>query len=381
MMTLGMSAVAFAEPPTPVQAEPVIESMGQDGRIYNGKADDDNPTFKIDVSRLSLKFGDGRSALAYCIELSRTLNRPPKYTETGWEESGIANLSKVQWVLTHAYPNVSVDALAAAAGATKPTAPQGKQFTEENLRNFAYAATQAAIWSFSDSERFALAAPSDEAMRKVLAGKAKGDQFDWERFVAYYPFIVKLHKYLTSSAKDEKEPTTLAINPASAKGNVGAMAGPFTVVSNVGEVELTATGGTLVDKDRKAVTKLNNGDKFYVDCKAEGTVKIEGKSKFNVPIGRVFSYKKRGPKDSGAQADEPEAQILTRHGGKSPQKLILAGYAGKELTATAAATCAAAPGLPVTGAPVAGTVAAGMVLLATGAGLFFVRRRRIRFTA
>jgi LPXTG-motif cell wall-anchored protein len=84
-----------------------------------------------------------------------------------------------------------------------------------------------------------------------------------------------------------------------------------------------------------------------------------------VPIGRVFVFT---PKE--------------KTGDQHKQKIILAGHAGKELTASAEATCTkAAGGLPVTGAPVAGTVAAGFALLSAGAGLFLVRRRRIKFTA
>jgi TQXA domain-containing protein/LPXTG-motif cell wall-anchored protein len=340
VVALGLSGVAKAadEPLTgKVHEGPVL------GVVLNAK-NPQHPVVSVERITLTLK-GSEKPVLTYCIDFGHPIDSEKPYTETGWTESKVANLAQVQWILTNSFPSASPEALFKAAGVTLPEGADGEAL--------AYVATQAAIWSFSDADKFAL-------FKLPATGTAGVPQGFTAGVVAKYRAISALYDYLTKNAKAESEPAPLSITPATATGNVGTKVGPFTVNSAVGDVELTATGtaGALVDDKGQAVTKVKNKAKVFVDCKSAGTVKIDGKVKFDVPLGRVFVA--RRPNDN--------------------QKLILAGHAGKEQTASATATCTAVPVLPKTGAPVVGTVAAGFVLLGTGAGLFLVRRRRIRFT-
>jgi TQXA domain-containing protein/LPXTG-motif cell wall-anchored protein len=321
------------------------------GAIFNGRS---GTSTQVNVERLRLALnGIDEPVLVYCVGFGRPIDGEKTYTETGWTESTVKGLAKVQWILNHSYPAMSAKDAFDAAGIETGNA------SDELLGKLAYMATQAAIWSFSDDDKFALGALPDNPDAVEAAAQATG--LTVPVYSAAYAVVTRLYEYLTKNAKAEPEPAKLSITPATATGQVGTKVGPFTVNSAVGEVDVTATGtaGTLVDDKGKPVTKVPNKGKFFVDCKADGTVKIDGKVKFNVPLGRVFTVR--------------QAERF--------QKLILAHHAGREQTASATATCTAKPALPVTGAPVVGTVAAGFVLLGTGAGLFMIRRRRIRFTA
>jgi hypothetical protein len=129
-----------------------------------------------------------------------------------------------------------------------------------------------------------------------------------------------------------------------------------------GALDLTATGGKIVDSGGGPVNSLPNGGKFWVTSETAGNVTIDATGSGQVPTGRVFTA-----------LDGPNTH----------QKLILAAVAGAPLSAKASATVTAKPpGLPVTGASLTGAVVAG--LMPTLGGVLLVttiRRRRIRFTA
>ncbi|MFG1880602.1 Cys-Gln thioester bond-forming surface protein [Micromonospora sp. NPDC049102] len=330
------------------------------------------------TAALALKI-DGKLVPAFCIDYRTSVKLDGKYEEGTWDESEVKNLGKVQWVLTHGYPNADSTKLLAAAGVT---AKIGKK----QLDNLLYFGTQTAIWHFSDGIE--------------LGAWEKGLQPPNQ-----YEVITKVRDYLVNNATDQPEPRAeLSVDPASATATVGGKAGPFTVKGPAGTITVAATGGTAVDAEGKPVTTTTNGGQFWLAAEAAGTVNVTLTAQDSVSFGRVFLF--TGPKKA--------------------QKLILGGSTGATVTARAAATFTAVPttppatpsatpsaspspttpeatpsesaqpaspapstspasnggGLPLTGSPIATAATAGLLLLAAGAvTILVVRRRKVRFTA
>ncbi|MGS2613421.1 thioester domain-containing protein [Micromonospora sp. LZ34] len=359
-LALGFAAPAAAEAPATGVAKSVPGSKVT--LLLDGKAKA--------TSALALEI-DGKTVPAFCIDYHTNVAINGEYKEGTWDESQVDNLGKVQWVLTHGYPNADPAKLLAAAGATVPA--------KADADKLLYFGTQTAVWHFSDEIELGAWVEG-----KGLLGKKQ------------YDVVKKVHDYLVANATDQPEPKAeLTVDPASAKATAGEKAGPFTVKGPAGEIALKVTGGVAVDAQGKPVTTTTNGGQFWLTAEGAGEVDVTLSAEDSVSFGRVFLY-------TGGRA----------------QKLILGGSAGETVTAKAAATFTAAPStpttsptpstpaetpspsapadspapstspasnggnLPLTGSPIATAITAGLVLLAAGAvTVLVVRRRKVRFTA
>jgi len=364
---LTFSGAGVAAAATPVTGTQVyIDNVQAAAKVINqkDKAGGQHPNgTEVGAPRLGLKVaGATEPVLAYCIDYRHNIGTTD-YVEGTWAPNKNntptpEELSQVQWVLTHSYPTLDVNAVFAASKAAKPANTDPALLTK-----LVYAGTQTAIWSLTDDDVFQL---REDNNGFNTAPNAAADE---------YAVIVAIHDYLVAASKSPAQDPQpkLVITPGTLSGVVGAKIGPFTIESGGGLATLTATGGKLVDADGKAVTELPNGGKFYVVADAAGPVTVTAKGSGSVPIGRVF-VAKVGPNQN--------------------QKLILAGVAGTPLETTATVTVTQAPSpspsasvpptphLPVTGVKLTGAITAGGLLVAGGVVLLMVvRRRRVKFTA
>ncbi|MEZ0095778.1 Cys-Gln thioester bond-forming surface protein [Streptacidiphilus sp. EB129] len=237
----------------------------------------------LDAGTVALTQG-GQTMAVYCIDLHHGTEAGVKYTETGWDQSTLSdnpNRGKIQWILQHSYPVVSADALA-------------KQLNVEGLsEDQAAAATQAAIWHFSDN---ADATPEDAT-------------------------AAQLTSWLETNAVPVTEPKpSLQLAPASVAGKSGEKIGPVTVTTSANSVDLSLTapaGVSLVDQNGAAASKAVNGEKLYVKVPAgaaAGKATVTATTTTDLPVGRAFKA-----------VDG------------SSQTMILAGTAPVEVTAAAEA--------------------------------------------
>ncbi|KWV31642.1 thioester domain-containing protein [Micromonospora rifamycinica] len=382
LVTGGALVLAVAGP---AAAEPTVKGVA---RAVPGTS----VTLKLDgraqkTSALALELKDG-TVPVFCIDFHTPVARDGEYAEGTWSQSEVKNLGRVQWVLTHGYPNADRAKLLAAAGATLPAG-----LSDTRRDTLLYFGTQTAVWHFSD-------------------GVALGEWTRGLTAAAEYDVIRRVHDYLVRNATDQPEPKAeLSLDPASATATTGGRAGPFTVHGPSGEIALKVDGGTAVDADGRTVGTTTNGGRFWLTATAAGRVTVTVSAPDSVSFGRVFLFS----------------------GGKNAkQKLILGGSTGTSVTAAAAASFAAAPaspspsatpsgspspspspsasvespspsapaessspaspapstspasnggGLPLTGSPIAMAALAGLALLAFGAvAVLLVRRRKVRFT-
>lgn len=336
-------------------------------KIFNTIPDDGNAVVHV-FSGLRLN-----GKVVYCIDLGRNNDNGDSYAEAA-SVSGPTDAEKTaaeaaRPILEHGFGLVDLDDLLRAAGVNTDG------LSKEDQEIAAIAGTQTAIWNTVAPTKFSLLTTQPDenqidAIVKSVADYKFGPDgkrtFDLKWWKPQFAAIQKVYLYLT---KGKWASASLAIAPADASGKVGSKVGPFTVKSSgVGDADLTAsTGGILVDKDGKPVTKLADGGQFFVDCKAEGTVTIDAKAKLKAASVAVWHGWSNADKVGKINSDRQTVVMPVE----------------KELVAHATANCTAAPvGLPVTGAPVIGMIVAGVTLLLTGVGLFFIRRRRqVRFTA
>ncbi|MEU8619441.1 Cys-Gln thioester bond-forming surface protein [Streptomyces sp. NPDC048623] len=216
---------------------------------------------KVSAGLFEMDVESGGSIQTYCIDLYTGAKTGQEYKEVGWDQSSLHNnqdAGKIRWILQNSYPQVNdLASLAKKAGA--------KKLTERT----AAAATQAAIWHFSD---------------KVEAVPVNAE-------------AAKLTKYLEEKAVGLDEPTaSLSLSPASVSGKAGGRLGPVTVNTNSGTAKVSLAPGApagvkIVDKDGKAVTDVADGSKVYFDVPAgtaDGTAELNVEANTTVPIGRAF---------------------------------------------------------------------------------------------
>ncbi|MEY9965853.1 TQXA domain-containing protein/LPXTG-motif cell wall-anchored protein [Streptacidiphilus sp. MAP12-16] len=200
----------------------------------------------------------GQTLAVYCIDLHHGTHNGVDYSETGWDQSTLSNnpdRGKIQWILEHSYPVVSASSLAAQLNLNKLSEDQ------------AAAATQAAIWHFSDQ---ADAQPTDKSAGKLTA-------------------------WLESNAVNTAEPApSLQLSPASVAGKSGEKIGPVTVTTSASSVDLqlnAPSGVKLVNQNGTTATKATNGEKLYVQVPAgaaTGSAQLTASTTTALPVGRAF---------------------------------------------------------------------------------------------
>ncbi|MFF0294842.1 Cys-Gln thioester bond-forming surface protein [Kitasatospora sp. NPDC004615] len=246
----------------------------------------------------------------YCIDLLNDTLKTATYHETDWASTSLSQPEKVkakagpkiQWILEHSFPNIDEVALSKASGIDGLT------------KDDAAAATQVAIWHFSD--------PNVPV-----------------RLVADRPTTKKLIDWLIAQAEakggaEEPKPS-LALNPGSVAGKSGETLGPITVTTGGGAADVavaldkkgTDAGVTLVDKSGAAVKTAKNGDQLFAKVPAgadAGTATISADASATIKLGRAF---------------------VGDDNGKHSQTLILAG--SNKVKVNALATLAWAPTGPI----------------------------------
>lgn len=250
---------------------------------------------------------DGGGTLrTYCIDIHNPTQQAAKYQETPWSGtslSGNPDAGKIRWILEHSYPQVNdLTALAKSAG-----------LKGQLTNGTAAAATQVAIWRFSDHVQV----DAVDGQAKALA--------DW----------------LSKSAQNVAEPkASLTLDNPAVSGKAGTKLGPVTVRTNADKVtvtpseELKAAGIKVVDKAGKTVTGAKNGSQLFFDVPAgaqPGSGSLTVQATTQVPVGRAF-----------ASESKSQTQILAGSSDSTVSAVAKATWAKKGAipALTAAKNCA-----------------------------------------
>jgi TQXA domain-containing protein/LPXTG-motif cell wall-anchored protein len=338
----------------------------------------------IPTSLLGFTLSDGTQLGMYCVEIHTDIDEEHDMVERPWddypnEDSPFNdNRAEINWVLHHGYPAKSLEALTAQF----PDAHDGIDALE------AIAATQAAVWHYSDG--------TDLDRDDPLSGDGS-DEEDAADALALYDYLTGDE----NTGIGEQPSPTLSVSPAELSGAAGERIGPFTVTTSGTIEELTANlpdGVRITDVDGTELTAatIANGTELYLDVPegaADGDGSFELKVSAAVDTGRLF--------------------VGEDYDANPTQSLIVAKSEKTTLTAGASADWAAAPTTPPTstttttttstttvpptttttdtpapqpknddlaetGASVFAPILIGLVLVGAGIGAMFVVRRRKR---
>lgn len=346
---------------------------------------------KVGTYLIGLDLSDHSHVQTYCIQLTVGLKSEIGMTEVGWDlfpdlKAGFHKNSKfVNWVLHNSYPAQSdLTVLATAAGV------KGSLSAAD-----AIAATQAAVWHFSDG------ASLDVSVHSAA--------------------ITALYAYLTGGANvGLDQPTGNIQPPAGAQLSISphtlpattltvgkdTLVGPFTVTTNFTDtssftitsqlpagVKLTDKSGTAID-----VAHIGSTPVYFDVPKGESTG--SGTFTLSAPstIGRLFvgsqgitqslivawssvsdkvttSWKAGLPVPGGSGAGGPSASSSAPT--SAPTSSVASSPTAASTTA-APVVANASNNLPYTGVSVIGPIALAVVLIGAGGAFLLIQRRRGR---
>ncbi|WP_017614792.1 thioester domain-containing protein [Nocardiopsis salina] len=375
----GLSATAAAALAfglaAPAAADPAQTYEGAARAQYTGNAEGGESVTmtggEITTNLFRLEQDDGEAFTAYCIDFETNILGGAWYLEDEWAnypgQGDFAEPGKVHWLLQHGYPSVTADELAADAGVTEVG-------DEEAL-----AATQAAIWHFSNDEDLEKGSDNVEAV---------------------YDHLVAAAEPLPQGEPD----ASLSVSPEDATGQSGETVGEFTISTSTEAVpvDLSAPEGVeLVDtRTGEAVDTVTDGSTvgFAVPEDAEpGEASFALETTSTVEQGRLFK---------GEDANEPTQTLITAE----DSEVAVSAAAGVEWSEADEPAPEPEPEpepekpeepeptpepsdepeddkpapedekgeqeLPVTGGALAGLVAAGIAALGAGGGALYLSRKR-----
>ncbi|MDA1360638.1 Cys-Gln thioester bond-forming surface protein [Glycomyces luteolus] len=349
LLAVLAGAPAHAQETEPVSGD-VVAAPGLElrGRFAEERYD-------VWANVLGLKPHGGEETLVvYCIDIHTPLDTESPYAEGDWEESEVANLEEVRWVLFSGYPSVGAADLIEAAGAEV-----NPDWSDEEAAEVAYAGTQAAVWHFTDGW--------DLLEDNPVKGGNNGED----------EAVLAVYEHLTEEPGRVPDPSefTVDLEGEESASFKDERFGPYTIRSNAGPVELSAEGGRLETESGDEAQSLKDGEQFWIVLD-EGTneITVEGTAAYDLPVGRVFMAT-----DDEALTGDPANPMTV---GDS-QKLILAQPREGEIPAewrfaldAPESSEAPKPQLPATGSSLSIAFAAGLALMVGGMTVIVLGKRR-----
>ncbi|HEX7302860.1 thioester domain-containing protein [Lentzea sp.] len=386
------AALSFSALPAHAEVKITPDRGGQE-QGHDVWLKDGDKAQKQGTSVIKLRIEDDKdrtNVLAYCVELPTPLKDGDVLKEVPWDKHPNPNTKfkgdnpgKVLWILNRSYPNKSVEDIRKTFGIAK--------LDKQDV----IAATQAALWHFSDNAEL----------------DVKGKKNDAE--------VVELYNKFVTDAKVEQAPKpTLEIDPASQSGKAGQKIGPFKVTTTASEVKLTANlpeGVTIVDASGNplAVQKKNDelavkgtGDKvseFFVSVPEgtkDGNATFKLSAEAEIALGRLF-VSHNGQDDNVAQSlvvaqpqkakvqkeakvdwktevvpTQPSSTSPTTPSSTTPSSSTPATTPSSSTPANPAPGGSTDDNLASTGASILWPLVGGLVLVGAGVGALFVVRRK-----
>ena len=311
---------------------------------------------------LGLRPHGGEETLqVYCIDIRTDLDQESPYTEGDWEESGVANLEKVRWVLFNGYPNVTAEALLAEAGA-EPAA----DWDETDAERVAYAGTQAAVWHFTDD--FTL-----DTAEAVIGGSEEQSAG-----------VAAIYDHLTANAGRVPDPSEfyIELNGVEEASYEDERFGPYTIRSTAGPVTMSAEGGDLIDAEGREIDVLDDGEDFFIVLD-EGSeqITVTAHASYDLPVGRIFMATTHeslsGEAAEPVKSSDSQMLILAQpRAAEIPAEWAFALQLPEEEPPAETTPEVAQPKLPATGTSLTTAFAAGLALLIGGLTVLTLAKRR-----
>ncbi|MBM2618839.1 thioester domain-containing protein [Actinoplanes sp. LDG1-06] len=334
------------------------------------------------VRGLEMTVDGGQVVPAFSLSFRPAFTGEIDYSDATWAESGVGNISNVQWILEHGFPSGNRADLIAAAGVRVP--PGVSKATVDQLLRLG---TQAAVWHQTNNV----------TLNAWRAGAGLGAENQ-------YAVIKKVYDYLTrvDIALFQPQRTVTIIEPGYADGPDLAVNGPGGLIKIEVEDGYAITDGRF-EGGTWLVTQVRNGGGFLMASTERGVpAKVTATAPHAVTPGQVFVAEggSAQPLTPAVAYGEPVSATFEKQygvwSGPAPTPSPTAPAAGPTTPPTSSSPAAPATtaaggeggeggeggGLPVTGAPTGAALTGGAALLVAGAVLLFlVRRRRLSFSS
>jgi TQXA domain-containing protein/LPXTG-motif cell wall-anchored protein len=318
----------------------------------------------------SMKLSNGSTLKLYCVQITVGLRTDVDMVERPWSKYPATNSpfeknsAKINWVLHNGYPGIKLDALG------KALEKQGVKAHDGISEREAIAATQAAVWHFSDGVNLDATKP----LAEENSADANAD-------------VAALYGYLTGDQNKgigEQPKPTLNIAADKTEGAAGSKIGPFSVATSGDITALTSQlpeGVKITDADGKELkaADVKDGSKLYVDVPAgtkPGKGAFELKASGELDTGRLFvaeNYEKK-PAQSLIVADSEKTEVTANAAASWSE----AGSTPSTAPSTPAGSTGGGGDLANTGVDAAVPFTVGGLLLGGGALMLLVNRRRSR---
>lgn len=386
LMTAALPAAAVPVKIIPIERnDPDFEKHHEEG-IELGLKGEERDWFDANLIPLYvIENGEKTVVKAYCVELPTVLQNGTPLHEVPWDQHPNENTQFkqnakfVNWILHNSYPLQKTDVLSTATG-------------RDIEAREAIAATQAAIWHYTDG-----------ASLKDDPTKDTDPEVDAD--------VKAVYDYLTGEKNTgvENQPApTLKIDPKELSGKAGELIGPFTVETTAEAVVLEAElpeGVKLTDKDGVELPSIESGEMaaqavetktadVYVQV-AEGAeageVEFSVKANAELQHGRLFVSEDRNKKTQSLIIAKPTTvKVEEKAKAKWVEGVIVTSSTTATTTTTTTTTTAPTTTTTVpaggggedddlasTGASIFVPLLIGIGLLGAGAGaLLFLRRKR-----
>jgi TQXA domain-containing protein/LPXTG-motif cell wall-anchored protein len=317
-----------------------------------------------------MKLSNGSTLKLYCVQITVGLRTDVDMVERPWSKYPADNSpfeknnTKINWVLHNGYPGTGLDALG------KALKKAGVEVHDGVSEREAIAATQAAVWHFSDGVNL-------DATKPLAEEKSADANAD----------VAALYAYFTGDQNKgigEQPKPTLNIAADKTEGTAGGKVGPYSVATSGDITSLTSQlpeGVKITDADGKELkgTDVKDGSKLYVDVPA-GTKPGKGaftlKATGELDTGRLFvaeNYAKK-PAQSLIVADSEKTEVTAN----APASWTEAGAPTTAPSTTPAGSNGGGGELANTGVDAAVPFTVGGLLLGGGALMLLVNRRRSR---
>jgi TQXA domain-containing protein len=317
----------------------------------------------LQTQLIDLTLDDGTKVRTYCVEIDVPLDFGQDLVEQEWdnfpnEESSFSeNSDKINFVLANGFP------VRSTAELTRTLKNEGVSLNDGSLSvQEAVAATQAAVWSFSDD--------ADLDREDPVPGDARAGQD-----------VLALFDLLTGPGNTglDEGANDLSVAPRTQAGEAGERIGPFEVRTN-GTVEKLATnlpeGVRVTDAEGRELNanQVVSGSKLFFDVPEDqdaGSASFRLTALANGDSGRLFV---------GEDYDENASQSLIVASGEEVEvnAQVKANWvaSGDEVEGQGKNDFDDDDDLAETGASILIPAAVGIGLLVIGFGAMFLMRRR-----
>jgi len=368
-LALAVGLVGSFAAPSSADEGSTGEFQGHSPQTLVVKGNFGGPNNYFEAGLLKLRVDGSTNELAYCVDFEDDIHEGDVLGEADWASSAIANRDEVERILGSYHP-IGVG-------------PAGYEIEGNNRQKAA--ATQAAVWHFTNGFNLEQATPADA-----------------DRLIDEYGLVYANYVKILQAVADGVLPAVGGHVTLTIEGDTdvdaipGQLIGPFTIHTSVASVDLTTSAGTTLHNEDGTAFEgpASDGDMVWLKSAEAGTATLSGVAAGVVSGERVITEKELQdmaflvvtPTEVPASVEvtvhtPPTTSTSSTTSTTEQETTTTSSIVPQQGTPTTTSTVPITPQqgtggmLPQTGAQTLALVALALVLLAAGIGFGVISRR------